>query len=104
MKGSLQQKFRKIYSSPKPIVKMKLNKLLATRIITSIHARRGRAVKLKSTRYQLNDDILRKRNFDNHLRKQCIQDDSIRYKYFHKTKSPREKNAMPLHSVKIEHP
>ena len=61
-------------------------------------------MKLKSTRYQLDDDILRKRNFDNHLWKQCIQSSAIIYKYFDKTKSPREKDAIPPHSVKIEHP
>jgi hypothetical protein len=72
MNGSLQPKFRKLYSSPKPIVRMKPNKLLETQIITSIHPRRGRAIKLKSTRYQLADDILMKRNFDNHIWKQCI--------------------------------
>jgi hypothetical protein len=49
MNESSQQKFRKLYSTPKPVVKMKPNKLLANQIITSIHARRGRAVKVKST-------------------------------------------------------
>ena len=44
------------------------------------------------------------RNFDSHLWKQYIQANSIRYKDLHKTKSPREKNAMPLHSRTIEHP
>ena len=61
-------------------------------------------MKLKSTRYQLTDDILIKRNFNSLIRKQCIQDDSTRYRYFHKTKSLREKIAKPLHSVTIEHP
>ena len=83
---------------------MNPNKLLEARIITSIHARRGRAVKLKSTRYQLDDDILLKRNFNSHLWKQCIQVDAIRYKYFHKAKIPREKYVMPPHCVTIEHP
>jgi ribonuclease HI len=45
---SSQQKFRKLYSIPKPIVKMKFNKLLAARMITLIHVRRRRAIKLKS--------------------------------------------------------
>ena len=49
MNASSQWKFRKLYSTPKPVVKMKPNKLLASRIITSIHARRGRPMKLKST-------------------------------------------------------
>ena len=103
MNRSSQRKFRKLYSTPKSIIKMKPNKLLAARIITSIHARRGRVVKLKSTRYQLADDILMKRNFNNHIWKQCIQANSIRQRTFHKNKSPREKNAKPLHSVTIEH-
>ena len=101
--GSLQRKFGKLYSTPKPLVKMKPNKLLAAWIITSIHARRGRVVKYKSIRYKLVDDILLKRNFDSHLWKQCIKVDAIRHKYFHKATSPREKIAMPLHSVTIEH-
>ena len=61
-------------------------------------------MKLKSDRYQLGEDILRKINFDNHKCKQCSQADAISYKDFHKTKSPREKDAMPLHSLTIEHP
>jgi hypothetical protein len=103
MNGSAQRKFRKLYSTQKPFVNMKPNKLLASHIITSIHARRRRVVKLMSTRYQLVDDILMKRNFDNHIWKQCIQSNSIRHRSFHKNKSPREKNAKPLHSVTIEH-
>ena len=83
--------------------RMKPNKLLAAQIITSIHARRGRVVKLKSTRYQLDDDMLMKRNFDNHIWQQCIQANAIRYKYFHKNKSLREKDAMPPHFVTIKH-
>ena len=73
-------------------------------MITSIHARRGRDVKLKSTQYQLDDDILIKRNFDSHIWRQCIQDDSTKYRDFHKNKISREKIAKPLHSVIIEHP
>ena len=38
MNGYSRWKFRKLYSSPKPDVKMKYNKFLATQIITSIHA------------------------------------------------------------------
>jgi hypothetical protein len=104
MNGSSQHNFRKLCSTPKLVVKMKPNNLLEARIITSIHARRGRAVKLKCTRYQLADDILMKRNFDKNIWKQCIQSSAIRYKAFHKNKIPREKNAKPLHSVRIEHP
>ena len=83
---------------------MEPNKLLESEIITSIHARRGRVVKLKSTRYQLTNDILIKRNFDNHIWKQCIQANAIRHRAFHRTKITREKTSMPLHSIKIEHP
>ena len=61
-------------------------------------------MKLKSARYQLANDISMKRNFDSHLWQQYIQANAIRYKDFHKTKSLREKDAMPLHSVTIEHP
>ena len=73
-------------------------------MITSIHTQRGRAVKLKSIRYQLADDILLNINFDSHLWQQCIQVDAIRYKDFHNIKSLREKDAIPPHSVTIEHP
>ena len=104
MKESSQWKFRKLYSTHKPFVKTKLNKLLSAQIITSIHVRRGRAVKLKSSRYQLVVDIWIKRNFNSFIRKQCVQDDSTRYKYFYKIKNLREKIAKPLHSVTIEHP
>ena len=76
---------------------MKPNKLLVARIITSIHERRGRVVKLKSTRHQFTDDILIKRNFNSLIRKQCIQDDSSRYRDFHKSTCLREKIAKPLH-------
>jgi HD superfamily phosphohydrolase len=96
---SSQRKFRKLYSTPKPIVKMKFNKLLAARMITSIHVRRGRAVKLKSTRYRLAVD-----KFDNHIWRQCIQDYYTRYRDFHNNESPRERIKKPLPSVTIEHP
>ena len=101
---SLQWKFIKLYSSRISIVKMKPNKLLAAQIITSIHTQRGRVVKLKFARYQLDHEILLKINFDNHLCKQDIQANSIRYKDFHKTRSLREKDAMSLHSMMIEPP
>ena len=104
MNGSSQRKLRKFYSTPKPTVEMKLNKLLVAQMITSIHARRGRVVKLKSTRYQVTGDILMKRNFDSHIQKQCIPDDSIRYKDFHKATSPRENNTMSQHFMTIKHP
>ena len=54
---SLQQNIRKILLSLKPLVKIKLNKLLEARIIVSVHARKGRIVRLKNMRCQLNDDI-----------------------------------------------
>ena len=104
MNGSSQQKFRKLYSTPKPVAKIKLNKLSTAQTTTSIHARRERDVKLKSTRYQVVVHILIKRNFDSHIQRQCIQDDYTRYRDFHKTKILRDKIAKPLHSVTIEHP
>ena len=102
MNESSQWKLRNLYSTHNPVLKMNLNKLLVARIITSIHARRGRVVKLKSNRYQLAVDILIKRNFNNFIRKQCIQYVSTTYKDFHKIKNLREKIAKPLHSVTIE--
>jgi hypothetical protein len=45
-----------------------------------------------------------KRNVGNHTWKHCIQDDSTKYRDFHKTISLREKIAKPLHSATIEHP
>ena len=54
---SLRCKQRKILLSPKPLVKIKLNKLLAARIIVSVHARKERAIRLKAMRFQLNDNI-----------------------------------------------
>ena len=82
---------------------MKPNKLLEARIIISIHAQGGRPVKLKSTRYQLVDDILLKRNCDNQLWPKFIQSYVTRYQDFHRTTSLRNKYVMPLHSVTIEH-
>ena len=104
MNGPLPCNLRKMCSSPKPFVKMKPNKLLEARIIISIHAQRGRDVKFKSTRYQLVDDILLKRNYDSHLWSKCIQAYVTRYQDFHGTASLRKKDVMPLHSVTIEHP
>jgi hypothetical protein len=78
---------------------MKFNKLLASRIITSIHERRGRAMKLKSIRCQVVVD-----KFDDYIWRQCIQDYSTRYTDFHNNESLRERIAKPLHSVTIEHP
>ena len=49
-------------------------------------------------------DIWIKRNFNNFIRKQCIQYDSTRYRDFHKATSPREKDEMPPQSVTIKHP
>ena len=96
---SSQWKFRKLYSTRKPVVKMKFNKLLVARMITSIHARRGRAVKLKSIRCQVVVD-----KFDSYIWRQCIQDYSTRYRDFHNNECPRERIAKPLHSITIEHP
>ena len=104
MNGYLQREFRMLYSWPKLVAMMKPNKLLASQIITSIHAWRGRVVKWKFVQYQLTNDILLKRNFDSHLWHQYIQDNAIRHRTFHKNKIPREKIAKPLHSITIEHP
>jgi hypothetical protein len=54
---SLWQKKHRILFSPNLLVKIKLNKLLAARIIVSIHARKGRTVRLKNMKDLLNDDI-----------------------------------------------
>ena len=83
---------------------MKPNKLVATRIIISIHVRRGQYVKLKYARYQLANDILLKRSYDSHLFPKCIQAYVTRYQYFHTTTILRKKDARPLHSMTIEHP
>ena len=81
---SLPQMLRNIY--PKPLVKMKLNKLLAARKIISIHAWKGRVLKMKFNRCQLTYDILLIRSYDNNwLRLQA------RY-------------VFPLLSVTIKHP
>ena len=54
---SLWRKRRKILLSPMSFVKIKLNKLLAARIIVSVHAPKGRTVRLKNMKDQLNDNI-----------------------------------------------
>jgi hypothetical protein len=96
---SSQWKFRNLYSTPKPVVKMKFNKLLAARMITSIHARRGRAVKLKPIRCQVAIN-----KFNSCICRQCIHDYSTRNRDFRKKESMRERIAKLLHSVTIEHP
>ena len=95
---SSQWKFRKLYSTPKPVVKMKFNKLLASRMITSIHARRGRVVKLKYIWCQVVVD-----KFDSYIWRQCIQDYPTRYRDFHNNEIPREIIARLLHSIIIKH-
>ena len=54
---SLRRKKHRILLSPNPCVNIKLNKLLVARIIVSVHARKGRTVRLKNMKDQLNDDI-----------------------------------------------
>ena len=54
---SLWQKKHRILFPPNPLVKIKLNKLLASRIIVSVHAWKGRIARLKNMKDQLNDDI-----------------------------------------------
>ena len=61
-------------------------------------------MKLKYTRYQSTNDILLKIKFDSHLWPQCIQAYATIYQDFHKTRSSREKDAMPLQSMKMGHP
>ena len=78
---------------------MKFNKLLAARMIASIHARRGRVVKLKPIRCQV---VVNK--FNSCICRQCIHDYSTRYRDFHNKESSRERTAKLLHSVTIEHP
>ena len=104
MNGSSQRKFRNLYSSSKPVVKMKLNNSITTQIKIPNQFKKRKSCETEDTRHQLANDILQKRNFDNHIWKQCIQVDAISYKEFHKTTSPREKDAKPLHSVTFEHP
>ena len=41
----------KILLSPKPLVKIKLNKLLVARIIVSVHAQKGRTIRLKNMKF-----------------------------------------------------
>ena len=54
---SLRWKKQRILFSPNPLVKIKLNNLLEARIIISVHARKGRTVRLKNMKDQLNDNI-----------------------------------------------
>ena len=53
----VRRKKHRILFSPNPLMKIKLNNLLAARIIISVHARKGRTVRLKNMKDQLNDDI-----------------------------------------------
>ena len=61
----MRQRLQNIYS--KPLVKMKLNKLLEARKIVSIHAWKGTVVKLKSNQCQITYDILLLRSYDDHF-------------------------------------
>lgn len=63
----LRQRLQKIYPSSKPLVKIKLNKLLAARRIVSVHTLKRRVVRLKSVRCQLTYDILLQRSYDKNL-------------------------------------
>ena len=47
----LWKRLQNIYASPKPLVKMKLNKLLVARLAVSIHAQNERAIRLKSSQF-----------------------------------------------------
>ena len=57
---SLRRKKQRIILSPNPLVKIKLNKLLAARIIVSVHARKGRTVRLKNMKDQLDHLVIPK--------------------------------------------
>ena len=73
---------------------MKLNKLLAATRIVSIHARKGRVVRLKYARFQLTYDILLQRIYDKNL---------LRCQVYRITTSAQKKDELPLQSMTIEH-
>ena len=91
----LWQRLQNIYSSPKPLVKIKLSKLLVARRIVSVHAWKGRSIRLKSTQCQLTYDILLQRIYDNHL---------LRCQVYWITTSAKKKYELPLQFVTIKHP
>lgn len=74
---------------------MKLNKLLVARIIILVHARKGRALKMKSDRCQFTHDILLIRSYDTHLfRRQAYQINM----------STKNKHVFPVQTATIKHP
>ena len=86
---SLQQRSQKL------IVKMKLNKLLVARIIISVHAWKGRDVKMKFDWCQFTHDILLLRSYDNHL---------LRCQSYRINMGTEKKHVLPLQIATIEHP
>ena len=63
MNGSSQRKFRKLYSSPKPVVKMNLHNSFTTRINIPNQIKKRKSCKTEDTGYQVVFDILIKRSF-----------------------------------------
>ena len=63
MNGSSQWKFRKLYSSPKPVVKMKLNNSFTSRINIPNQFKKRKSYETEDTRYLLVFDISIKRSF-----------------------------------------
>lgn len=74
---------------------MNLNKLLVARRIVSIHAWKGRTIRLKSTQCKLTYAILLQISYGNH---------SLRFQFYWITTSAQKKYVFPLQSVTIEHP
>ena len=63
MNGSSQWKFKTLYSSPKPVVKMKLNNPFTTQINILNQFKKRKSCEIEDTQYQLVFDILINRNF-----------------------------------------
>ena len=63
MNGSSQLKFRKLYSSPKLVVKMKLNNSFIAQINIPNQFKKRRSCETEDTQYQVVFDILIKRIF-----------------------------------------
>ena len=63
MNGSSQWKLRKLYSSPKPVMKMKLNNSLTARTNIQNQFKKRKSCENEDTQYQLVFGILIKRSF-----------------------------------------
>ena len=53
MNGSSQRKFRKLYSSPKPVMKMNLHNSFTARINIPNQFKKKKSCETEDTRYQL---------------------------------------------------